>query len=68
MRRIGLTMFVEDKIYKDRAGNEYTYLYKSGGVTVFQRDNTKTCRNVDGKYRWDDKETDKDILVSDKKW
>jgi hypothetical protein len=55
-------MFVEDKIYKDRAGNEYTYLYKSGGVTVFLKDGAKACRNVDGKYRWDDKETDKDIV------
>jgi len=54
-------MFEEGKTYKDRAGNVYEYLYKSGGVSIFSSNGVKTCRHVSGKYRWDDKETEMDI-------
>jgi hypothetical protein len=55
-------MFEEGKSYKDRVGNQYVYLYKSGGVSIFSLNGVKTCRHIFGKYRWDDKETEMDIV------
>ena len=55
-------MFVQNAQYLDRKGNCYVFLYKNGGVTVFQDDNGKLhCRNDKGLYRWDGKETEIDI-------
>jgi hypothetical protein len=58
-------MFEENQTYFDRDGLPYIYIRKSGGVTVFQDDKGKlVCRNHVGMYRWDDKETNLDILAS----
>lgn len=49
--------------YIDRVGRVYSFVRKSGGVTVFEDVNGKpTCRNDKGLYRWDDKQTDEDII------
>ena len=55
--------FKEGVSYKDRVGREYTYLYRTGGVLVFSIDGEKKARHVSGNYRWDDKETEMDILM-----
>jgi hypothetical protein len=56
-------MFIENQIYFDRRGLQYIYLRKNGGVTVFQNSEGKLdCRNHEGMYRWDGKQTDLDIL------
>lgn len=54
--------FKEGVSYKDRVGRGYTYLYRTGGVLVFSIDGEKKARHVSGNYRWDDKETEMDIL------
>lgn len=54
--------FKENASYKDRIGREYVYLYKNNGVLIFSIDGEKKARHVSGKYRWDDKETEMDIL------
>ena len=55
--------FKENTTYYDRSGNQYTYGHKSGGVTVFRnKSGVLTCRNQEGMYRWDGKETNEDIV------
>jgi hypothetical protein len=55
--------FVENEIYVDRDGNEYRYLYKTGGVTVFEStDNKKVVQHFSGRYRWDDQDHPRDII------
>jgi hypothetical protein len=55
--------FKENIIYLDRSGLQYTYSHKSGGVTVFRdRSGFLKCRNHEGMYRWDGKETNEDII------
>jgi hypothetical protein len=55
--------FEENQNYVDRKGRQYTFVRKSSGVTVFADTTGKqTCRNDKGWYRWDDKETDEDII------
>lgn len=50
------------KTYSDSAGENYIFLYKVGGVTVFEdMDGLRKCRNESGMYRWDGKETELDI-------
>lgn len=56
-------MFEKEKLYKDRKGTEYKFLDKSGGVLIFlDSEHKKVCRSLSGFYRWDEKETDWDIL------
>lgn len=55
--------FEEGNAYYVRQGNQYTFVRKSSGVTVFADIEGKlTCRNDRGMYRWDDKQTDEDIV------
>ena len=55
--------FVENEIYVDRDGNEYRYLYKTGGVTVFEStDNKKVVQHFSGRDRWDDQDHPRDII------
>ena len=55
--------FVENATYYSRSGEAFTFLYKSGNVTVFADiEGKRSCRNSDGMYRWDDKETNVDIV------
>jgi len=55
--------FVENEIYVDREDNEYRYLYKTGGVTVFEStDNKKVVQHFSGRYRWDDQDHPRDII------
>lgn len=55
--------FEENKTYVDRQSRQYTFIRKSGSVAVFAESIGKqTCRNDKGWYRWDDKETDEDII------
>lgn len=52
------------KFYVDRLGVEYTFVRQTGNVTVFKEWKTGdiTCRNAKGAYRWDNKQTGKDIV------
>jgi hypothetical protein len=54
--------FEKDKIYLDRIGNQYVFVEKRAGVTVFEDILGRTHRNSVGRYRWDDKDTDMDIV------
>lgn len=55
--------FEDGNIYYDRKDRQYTFVRKSGGVTVFSdADGELTCPNDEGLYRWDDKQTDEDIV------
>lgn len=54
--------FEVGKIYEDRVGNKYTYLYKNSNVTVFEIGDKKAARHESGRYRWDDVDTDMDIV------
>ena len=56
-------MFEKGKTYKDIAGNYYEFLYQSGGVAVFSLNGGKTCRHISGKYRWDDRQTELDVVA-----
>ena len=55
--------FVKDEVYVDRKNNAYVFIEKRGGVTVFE-DLLKhrEHRNINGRYRWDDKDDDRDII------
>lgn len=50
------------KVYEDRVGNRYEYLYKNGNVTVFAVGDKKEARHASGRYRWDGANTDVDIV------
>ncbi len=54
--------FEPSKTYKDRSGNEYTYVKKSGNVTVFHDGSREVARHTLGRYRWDEQDTKKDIV------
>jgi len=55
--------FVEGGIYADRRGNEYKYLYKSGGVIVFKDSVGRLiAQHYSGRFRWDDQEHSRDII------
>jgi hypothetical protein len=60
--------FEQDKIYLDREGNEYRYLHKSGNVLSFENVNTGThiAQHSSGRYRWDDKDHPRDIIMEKK--
>jgi hypothetical protein len=54
--------FEKDKTYVDRINNQYVFIEKRGNVTIFEDILGRTCRNSIGRYRWDDKDTDMDII------
>jgi hypothetical protein len=54
--------FEAGKTYRDRAGKEYTYVRKSGNVTVFHDGSREVARHSSGRYRWDEQDTEKDIV------
>jgi hypothetical protein len=55
--------FVENEIYVDRQGNEYKYLHKVGGVTVFEdKDGSRIVQHFSGRFRWDDQDHPRDII------
>jgi hypothetical protein len=44
--------FVENEIYVDRQDNEYKYLHKVGGVTVFEdKDGSRIVQHFSGRFR-----------------
>ena len=50
-------------IYLDREGNEYRYIYKTGGVTVFENNEAKRfAQHSTGRYRWDNQDHPRDII------
>jgi hypothetical protein len=58
--------FVQGETYSDRAGNLYTYVRRgltASTVRVFEDTTGKlTCRHESGNFRWDDQQTELDIL------
>jgi len=54
--------FVKDKVYLDRIDNQYVFIEKRGNVTVFENILGTTCRNSVGRYRWDGKDDNMDII------
>jgi hypothetical protein len=55
--------FVEGAIYADRRGNEYKYLYKIGGVTVFEDAvKRRIAQHSTGRFRWDNQDHSRDII------
>ena len=58
--------FVQGEIYHDRAGNSYTYVRRgltASTVLIFEDATGKrTCRHESGNFRWDDQQTELDIL------
>jgi hypothetical protein len=50
------------EIYRDRAGKFYIYTRKSGNVTIFHDGSRQVARNHSGRYRWDDRDTQEDIV------
>ena len=54
--------FEKGKVYLDRIDNQYVFIEKRGNVTVFEDILGTTCRNSVGRYRWDDEDTDMDII------
>jgi hypothetical protein len=54
--------FEAGKTYKDRAGNTYIYVKKSGNVTIFRDETKEVARHSSGRYRWDEQDTEKDIV------
>jgi hypothetical protein len=54
--------FEPGKFYRDRAGNEYTYVKKSGNIAVFHDGEREVARHSSGRYRWDDRDTQEDIV------
>lgn len=54
--------FEKGKVYLDRIDNQYVFIEKRGNVTVFEDMLGTTCRNSVGRYRWDDEDTDMDII------
>jgi len=58
-----MKLFKIAQIYHDRLSRPYIFYEQVGGVTKFYDITQKpTCRNIDGNYRWDDKQTDEDIV------
>lgn len=58
--------FMQGEIYLDRNGNSYGYVRRGltgSSVRVFEDNNGKlTCRHETGNYRWDDQQTEMDIM------
>ena len=56
--------FEEDKIYVDREGTKYVFIDRRGGVTIFKdmSTNKHACKNINGQYRWDNKDDPRDII------
>ena len=54
--------FEKGKVYLDRIDNQYVFIEKRGNVTVFENILGRTCRNSVGRYRWDDKDDNMDII------
>jgi len=55
--------FVKDEVYVDRKNNAYVFVEKRSGVTVFEDLlQHREVRNQDGRYRWDNKDDDRDII------
>ena len=55
--------FVEGAIYADRRGNEYKYLYKSGGVIIFRDSADRLiAQHFSGRFRWDNQDHSRDII------
>jgi len=54
--------FEKGKVYLDRIDNQYVFIEKRGNVTVFEDILGRTCRNSNGRYRWDDKDDNMDII------
>ena len=55
--------FVEHEFYIDREAKEYKYLYKTGGVTVFEStEGKRIVQHFSGRFRWDDKDHPRDII------
>jgi hypothetical protein len=56
--------FEVDKIYVDREGTKYIFVERRAGVTIFKEyDGGKNhVKNLNGQYRWDNKEDKRDII------
>jgi hypothetical protein len=56
--------FEEGKTYIDREGNKYIFIERRAGVTIFKNLDTNkyAVKNLNGQYRWDNKEDDRDII------
>ena len=54
--------FVQGQTYKDREGAFYVFLHKNGNVCIFSDGTRKVCRHASGRYRWDEKQTNVDIV------
>jgi hypothetical protein len=56
--------FEEGKTYVDREGNKYVFIERRAGVTIFKNldTNKHAVKNLNGQYRWDNKEDDRDII------
>jgi hypothetical protein len=56
--------FIQEKIYIDREGTKYIFVERRGGVTIFKEyDGGKNhVKNLNGQYRWDNKEDMRDII------
>lgn len=52
------------KKYTDRLGREYTFIRKGSGSVIWFEDSSGKlkARNESGAYRWDNKQTDEDIV------
>jgi hypothetical protein len=56
--------FIQEKIYIDREGTKYIFVERRAGVTIFKEyDGGKNhVKNLNGQYRWDNKEDMRDII------
>jgi hypothetical protein len=56
--------FIVGEIYVDRDNTQYRYIERRGGVTVFMNltTNERAIRNSVGRFRWDDLDTNFDII------
>jgi hypothetical protein len=56
--------FNEEEYYVDRDNTQYLYIERRGGVTVFLNLTTRerAIRNSVGRFRWDDLDTNFDII------
>lgn len=56
--------FEEGKIYVDRDGTKYVFIERRAGVTIFKacQDGKNHVKNLNGQYRWDNKEDNRDII------
>ena len=57
--------FLEGKIYLDRENKKYRYVTSVGGVTKFEDLQTgkMIVNHQSGRYRWDDIDNNRDIIV-----